>query len=97
MARRPALVPNTPLNTRISPDLRVKMDLLLFSTLEGRVPKGAYQTFLEARIREFFELKALDLAPYTGQPQGTFIVRGQPVVIEALEATLSTPKEGWFP
>lgn len=35
--------------------VRAKLDLHLYSNLEGRVPKGAYQQFIVERINEFFE------------------------------------------
>lgn len=36
-------------------DLRAKLDLHLFSTLEGRIPHGAYSRFISDRIREYFD------------------------------------------
>lgn len=42
------------LTTTFPEDIRVKMDLYLFSKVEGRVPKGAYQEFLVGLIKEFF-------------------------------------------
>jgi len=56
MARgRPSsIIRSVQLTTVLPEDLRAKLDLYLFSTVEGRVPVGAYSTFLQARIREFF-------------------------------------------
>lgn len=42
------------LNTFIPEDLKAKMDLHLFSEVEGCVPKGAYSKFLAELLREFF-------------------------------------------
>lgn len=34
--------------------IRTRLDLHLFSELEGRVPKGAYQEFFIERLQEYF-------------------------------------------
>jgi hypothetical protein len=61
-----------------------RVDLLLFSELESRVPKGAYQKFFNERLREFFSSAALDLSPYTGSLPGVQVIRGSAEAIEAL-------------
>lgn len=55
--RPPNVMRPVQLTTNIPEDLRAKLDLHLFSQLEGRVPHGAYSRFLAERIREFFEPK----------------------------------------
>lgn len=82
MARPVNPNPPTRLHTVVSPQLRAKLDLHLFSDVEGRVPKGAYQEFFETRIQEFFTYRRLDLAPF-GFPPGYF-VQGPKEIIEAL-------------
>ena len=67
---------------------RARLDLHLWSEVEGRVPKGAYQSFLVARLREFFSWRSLDLAPFLGSLPGERIIRGSPETIAALEAAL---------
>lgn len=42
------------LTTTLPEDLRARLDLLLYSEAENRVPKGAIQEFLVERIREYF-------------------------------------------
>jgi hypothetical protein len=69
------------LTTTFPEDVRVKLDLHLFSTIEGRVPKGAYQTFLVDRIRTFFSNKQLQL------PSGAW-VEGSPEAIAFVEDLL---------
>jgi len=69
------------------PDL-ARLQLHLFSDLEQRVPKGAYQSWIVERIREFFGWRALDLAPWADSPPGAYVVRGEPATIEALRKTL---------
>jgi hypothetical protein len=54
MPRKPNIIPSIRLGTTIPEDLRAKLDLYLFSEIEGRVPQGAYQRFICERIREFF-------------------------------------------
>lgn len=70
------------------PDL-ARLQLHLYSPLEQRVPKGAYQSWLVQRIREFFGWKALDLAPWADSPPGAFVLHGEPAAIEALRKTLT--------
>lgn len=55
--RPPNVMRPIQLTTNIPEDLRAKLDLHLFSQVEGRVPHGAYSRFLAERIREFFEPK----------------------------------------
>jgi hypothetical protein len=54
MPRRPNIDRPTRLELKLPESLRAKLDLHLFSEVEGRVPKGGYQAFFEQRIREFF-------------------------------------------
>ncbi len=42
----------TYLNLALPEDIRARMDLLLFSPLEGRVPHGAYSRFICDLIRK---------------------------------------------
>lgn len=39
-------------------DLVARVDLTLFSEVEGKVPHGAWARFVEARLREYFEKQA---------------------------------------
>lgn len=54
MPRRPNIIRPSKLTTVLPEDIRAKLDLHLWSELEGRVPQGAYQKFLVERIQEFF-------------------------------------------
>lgn len=69
-------------------DLKAKLDLALFSPLEGKVPHGDYSAFFESRLREHFEWSSLDLEPYGGLA-GEF-VRGPSDMIERLRMKLET-------
>jgi hypothetical protein len=54
--RPSSVIRPTRLSTFIPEDLRAKLDLHLFSDVEGRIPVGAYSQFLADRVREFFEV-----------------------------------------
>lgn len=60
MSRPPNIHRPVKLTTTIPEDIRGQLDLHLWSDVEGRIPQGAYQTFLCDRIREFFSHKRLD-------------------------------------
>lgn len=79
-------VPKALLRAYLAQELKTKMDLVLFSEAEGRVPLGDVSRFVEARIKEYFDWSSLDLFPY-GFPQGAF-VRGPRSIILALEQKL---------
>lgn len=55
--RHPNIIRPVRLHTNLPEDVRAKLDLLLYSQVEGRVPKGAYSVFLAERIREFLDRK----------------------------------------
>ena len=90
MGRRPNLIPSVMLNVALPLDIHTRMTAFLYSELEGRVPHGAYQSFLVERIREFFGDEALDLAPWFAEaPVGAWVVRGTPQAIKNLYGKLS--------
>lgn len=65
------------LTTNLPEDIRARLDLHLFSEVEGRVPKGAYSVFLIDRIRDFFDSTSIDLHTYFPHlPEGDYVLRG---------------------
>lgn len=86
--RKPLVDPSVSTNLHLPESVRTRIDLLLFSELEGRVPKGAYQRFFLERLNDFFTTRALDLAPYLGSLPGEHVVRARPDTIEAFERVL---------
>lgn len=76
----------TRLDLAIPEDLRARLDLLLYSELEGRVPHGAYARFFCSRLREHFEWTRLDLEAF-GFPPGYFIT-GPREMVDKLKSTL---------
>ena len=69
-------------------DLRARLDLLLFSDLEGRVPFGAYTNFYSELLRTRLESVELDLSPFVGSAPGALTLRGSPTAIEKLKTLL---------
>lgn len=66
------------LHLSLPSSLRARLDLHLVSDLEGRVPKGAYQTFFAERLREFFEEERWEV-------QAGLVVRGTKEAIEQVK------------
>lgn len=83
MPRSPRIDRPTQLVMMLPESVRARVDLELFSELEGRVPHGAYTRFFQERLREYFDSKRLDLE-VLGLPAG-FYVQGPKEMIEALE------------
>ena len=81
MARPPSSIPMVRQNLTIPAEMAARIDLLLFSELEGRVPQGAYQTFFTRLLREYFESNELDLTPYG---LAGMSVRGNPYTLAKL-------------
>ncbi len=88
MPRKAAVTPFVHIHTTIPANLATQLELFLFSEVEGCVPRGAYQAFLVERLKEFFAQTTLDLAPYTGNIPGVYIVRGSSETIELLQHNL---------
>jgi len=89
MPRSPAPIPNRLVNLSIKEDLYSRLYLMLFSTLEAKLPYGAWNKFFEARIREFLEHRELDLAPWLEVPAGACVVKGSPETIRMLQKLLT--------
>lgn len=86
MGRNKKLIPSIALNVHLPTDLHAKLTLHLYSELEQRVPMGAYQEFLSARIREYFENKQLDLAPFIpNTTENAWVVSGNTDAILGLK------------
>ena len=88
MSRRKNIIPSVKLTVMLPEDTLGKLQLHLFSEMEGRVPLGAYQAFLSERIEEFFRQRSLDLAPFAGCDPGLFLVWGSPTTLTVLERAL---------
>jgi hypothetical protein len=78
--------PTRLLHTALDERLLAKVDLVLFSKAENRVPKGAYQRFFSRLLSWFFETKEVDLAPYVGSLPGECVVRANEATVLRLVA-----------
>lgn len=90
MARKPNIIPSSKLTIALPLPERTRLDLYLYSEVEGRVPMSSHKEFFSERIREFFDTKVLDLAPYLGCQPGTMTIRGSHEAIEALKLKLQS-------
>jgi len=89
MSRRPNPIPSVQLNVALPLDVHTRLSAHLYSELEQRVPFGAYQRFLVELIRERFDGRSLDLAPFiAGLPADVFRVSGTAEAIECLRLQL---------
>lgn len=89
MSRTPKIVPSVKVKISFPVDVLAKLNLHLYSELEGKVPFAAHQRFFVDRITEYFNNKHLDLAPYvTGAAAGSLIISGHPEVISILKGLL---------
>lgn len=55
MPRPRSIIPTVSLHTKIRQDLHTRLTLHLWSTVEGRVPQGAYAAWIENQIRKELE------------------------------------------
>lgn len=85
--RQPNIIRSIKLTTALPEDLKTKLDLFLYSELEGRIPKGAHQRFFVERIQDFFNTQSLDLSPYCRLPTSAS-VRGSSASISLLTELL---------
>lgn len=60
MARQKGAIPTKPLTVHLPVDVLSKLQLHLFSEVEGRVPHGAYSAFIGSLIN--FHLAAMEEA-----------------------------------
>lgn len=91
MPRRPSPVPLEHIHVTVPAAEKQRVELLLYSEAERRVPQGAWQGFILERIREYFDYTTLDLHPY-GFPLG-FFVRAPRGMIELVRQRLEEVTE----
>ena len=86
--RHANLEPSVATNLHLPQSVRDRVDLMLFSELEGRVPKGAYQKFFLGLLGDFFTTRTVDLSRELDLPPGRGLVRAHPDAATALQARL---------
>lgn len=85
MPRQPDILRPTSLDLALPEDIRARLDLLLISPSEGKVPKGAYKRFFMELIKTHFDGEGLDLSEISGAtPPGRYSVRGDKESIKQL-------------
>lgn len=92
MTRRSNVIPSIKMSLWVPEDLRARLDLILFSDLEGKVPFGAYTTFYAEMLRARLDSVELDLSPFVGSQPGALTLRGSPQAIEKLKDLL---RQNW--
>lgn len=95
MPRKAAVTPNRHLHTTVPAELIARLDLFLWSEVEGRVPQGAYQQFICESIRSFFSERTLDLAAFLPEAiPGQFLVKASPETLHTLTNLLKGKSHG---
>lgn len=92
MARPKNIRRGLPITIQLDEELLTRLNLFLFSEVEGRIPYAAQKRFIEARIQEFFSSKALPLERFNF-PAGYFVT-GPAAMIDRLQARLEEKEEG---
>jgi len=64
MPRPKLLTPKAHLHITIDAMLREQLDSAVWFDLEGKIPAGALQKFVECRLREYFSQAELNLGEY---------------------------------
>lgn len=64
MPRPKLLTPKAHLHITIDAMLREQLDRTVWSEVEGKIPAGALQKFVECRLREYFSQAELNLGEY---------------------------------
>lgn len=82
MGRPASITPREHFHITMDAALKQKVDLFLYSEVEGRIPKGEQSKFTEARFREFFDHGTLTLDRF-GFPPG-YYVNGPRAMLEEL-------------
>lgn len=55
MPRSPNILRPSKLTMNLPEDIRARLDLHLFSSVEGRVPHGAYARLISSLLREYLD------------------------------------------
>jgi hypothetical protein len=87
MPRKPEIDRPQQLTLTFPTSVYARLRMELNSELEQRVPKGRYQAFFLARLREYWGSESLNLSPYLDLV-APLEVRGSPEAIAALKRRL---------
>jgi hypothetical protein len=68
MSGRALVTRPTKLTMHLPEDIRGRIDLHLFSEVEGCIPKGAYQRFFLMLIKDFFDRRDASVLARNSEP-----------------------------
>lgn len=88
MPRKASVTPNKHLHTTIPADLAARLELYLYSEVEGRVPQGAYQEFVCRAIRNFFATRTINIGNLLEAGDTVHSVTATPETLALLTAKL---------
>lgn len=91
--RKPLIRPTRSLHLHIDAELADVVDRTLYSEVELRVPKGAYQMFITEAIVRMLKQQPLDLSPWAGSVPSEHVVYAYPGTKEVLAKLLNQDKE----
>lgn len=89
MARPKNAVPAKKLHVALPGSVGHRLDLLLYSETEQRIPFGAHQQFITRLVAEYFDRDSLPLEVYLPDAPNGAVVYGSRPVIEFLKKALS--------
>jgi hypothetical protein len=90
MARHANIIPSKQLNLALPLPIFTRLNIQLYSELEGRVPHGAFSRFMIDLLQQRFSQHQIDLAPFAGTPAGACLVTGSPETIAVLRKLLTS-------
>lgn len=93
MPRKPNIDPPVSLELMLPQTVRTRLDLVLYSPLENRVPKGKYQEFFLTLLNDWWESRSLDLSEF-GFPPGSVVKATKPVIDALRQRLLETGEKG---
>lgn len=92
MPRPRNIIPSVQIHLRLPAPLVERLQLVLWSELENRVPFGATQDLFTTLLRRYFDERQLDVSAWLGQPPDTSHITATPSTLDAL-SRLFTSKE----
>lgn len=92
--RKPAARRTRILTMALDEELLTKVELLLWSDAEKKIPYGAHQRLFTNLLQQMFETRKMDLSPYAGSLPGAFQVRGTPATLDVLRSLLENKGSG---
>lgn len=86
--RKPAIRPTRAINLHLDAELVGRIDALIWSEAEQRIPKGGYQAFFTEAAVRMMRQRPLDLCPYSGSMPSEHVAYAYPETQEVLRNLL---------